>query len=225
MNCRDFEALWNERLDRRGAVASDADAALDAHAAVCPACRAKAARFQLLGQALACLTPVEAPADLTERCLWAVQTRPAARSGSAPWLRRLAVPLAAAACLAVVARFVWPPARPAPAPDVVTQPDREADSLPDALADATAATWELALDASAPAARIGRDVLDATVDSELADGALPSPSVGGTASEVLNEVGERVNAGVRPLSGSARHAFGFLLGPALNEPPGTARPS
>ena len=33
-------------------------------------------------------------------------------------------------------------------------------------------------------------------------------------SDLLQSVGERVNAGVRPISGSARHAFGFLLGPA-----------
>jgi len=30
---------------------------------------------------------------------------------------------------------------------------------------------------------------------------------------VLQSVEERVSAGVRPLSGSARRAFGFLLGP------------
>jgi hypothetical protein len=31
--------------------------------------------------------------------------------------------------------------------------------------------------------------------------------------DVLQQVGERVSAGVKPISGSARHAFSFLLGP------------
>ncbi len=33
------------------------------------------------------------------------------------------------------------------------------------------------------------------------------------ASDVLQQVGDRLAAGVRPLSSTARHAFGFLLGP------------
>jgi hypothetical protein len=40
----------------------------------------------------------------------------------------------------------------------------------------------------------------------------PSPEVAAVPSaDVLRSVGDRVGAGVRPLSGSALHAFGFLL--------------
>ncbi len=107
-----------------------------------------------------------------------------------------------------------------------------------ALADATSATWELARSASEPAARIGRDVLDATTRAEdvvsepepeaptsvadrlvTATGALtlPVPSLAPFApdpSAALQQVGDHLASGVRPLSDTARHAFGFLIGPA-----------
>jgi len=42
--------------------------------------------------------------------------------------------------------------------------------------------------------------------------------------EVVEGVGDRVNASVGPLEGSARHAFGFLLGGTTDDqpPPPTA---
>jgi hypothetical protein len=90
--------------------------------------------------------------------------------------------------------------------------------LTDALADATSATWDLAREASAPAARLGRDVLGAAaLPGSPTAPETPDPSA--SAAVVLRQVGDRVNEGVRPLSGSARHAFSFLLGPALDEPP------
>lgn len=109
-------------------------------------------------------------------------------------------------------------------------------ALDRALAEATSATWDLARSASEPAARISREVLDVTVRNgdEPADGPARSatteparrdgglaalsvsvPSLGADAagaSDVLRQVGDQVSAGVEPLSSSARHAFGFLLG-------------
>jgi hypothetical protein len=115
----------------------------------------------------------------------------------------------------------------------------------DALAAATSATWDFALSASEPAARIGRDVVDATnqeaptssdpsSDRVLEDGGEPrgeggpaspgfavpmpgftpivsDPAVAGAA---LLGLGDRLAAGVRPLSSTARHAFSFLFGPS-----------
>jgi hypothetical protein len=126
----------------------------------------------------------------------------------------------------------------------VTGPDRASDERPPlnrALAEATSATWALARSASEPAARISRVVLDATAQTEdistesqpegrldSADGvgmntggfSVSVPSLtplapdASAASAALQQVGDHLAAGVRPLSDTARHAFGFLIGPA-----------
>jgi hypothetical protein len=117
----------------------------------------------------------------------------------------------------------------------------ERPTLNRALAEATTATFDLARSASEPAARISRDMLKATAQpgevgsdlqsearstggdrSELAvvGLAVPVPSLApfapdpSAASTALQQVGDHVAAGVRPLSDTARHAFGFLIGTA-----------
>jgi hypothetical protein len=138
----------------------------------------------------------------------------------------------------------------------VTGPDRASNERPplnQALAEATSATWELALSASEPAARISRVVLDATAQSEdissesrpegrlaSADGVgmntggftVSVPSLtplapdASAASAALQQVGDHLATGVRPLSDTARHAFGFLIGPAPDQAaPRTSPPS
>jgi hypothetical protein len=111
--------------------------------------------------------------------------------------------------------------------------------LKNAMADATAATWELARFASEPTARISRGMLDAATDMETghkrdqsttASGSpvisvtmpslselAPDPS---SASAMFQDVSDRLASGVRPLSKTARHAFSFLLGPAPGKPEG-----
>ncbi len=113
-------------------------------------------------------------------------------------------------------------------------------ALDRALAEATSATWDLARSASEPAARIGREVLDVTarsgrptverpVDPSMTASAGTSGGLGNLsvsfpsldplgsdaaeASALLQQVGDHLSAGVQPLSSTARHAFGFLLGP------------
>lgn len=224
MNCREFESAWNERLDARGAAPVDPGPALDGHAAACPSCRALGARYLALAQAIGTpAPPLAPPAGFADRVLAAAAERPAA--AVIPPRTRLVRLAAAAAVVAAVglsirawtAGRVGPEVRTPPAPVARVQPD-DADDLAEALAAATSASWDLAREASAPAARVGRRVLGA---AELSDGSSPFalPEPGPPVAEVLQAVGDRVNAGVGPLGGSARRAFGFLLGPADDSPP------
>jgi hypothetical protein len=107
----------------------------------------------------------------------------------------------------------------------------DARALNDALAEATTATLDLARSASEPAARLSLQMIDAATGPDHRSGdtilpgragevivALPAltllapdPSAAGA---MLQEVGDRVASGVGPLAKTARHAFGFLLGPA-----------
>ena len=113
----------------------------------------------------------------------------------------------------------------------------DARNLNTAVAEATAATWDLARSASEPAARISRQVLDAATQSDRASSlstqdAQSEPIAAGVsvpslarlapdsaaAEAMLQEVGDRLASGVRPISDTARHAFRFLLGPAMPKP-------
>jgi hypothetical protein len=104
-------------------------------------------------------------------------------------------------------------------------------ALNEALAGASEATWDLARSASEPAARISQQFLDAATGPEL-DQAVPVPGVetlsvpsldalvpnSVAAVAMLQNVGDRIATGVRPLSNTARHAFAFLLGPTAARP-------
>jgi hypothetical protein len=221
MLCLDFERIWNEQLDAREGASAEIERALEAHAAACPACRLTWSRYQTLRQVLRVLDPAPAPpAGFVGRFLEAQdRERPRAR----PFLRlRFAVvPLAAAASLMLVAYLGWRSQAPAPVPRPVSPGPMvksiDPQSLTDALAHAGSATWDLALETSAPAARVGREVLGSASFSKPA-ATLPLSVSVTPPSQVLQSVGDRVNAGVRPLSGTARHAFGFLLGPPPGDP-------
>lgn len=113
----------------------------------------------------------------------------------------------------------------------------DARLLKNALADATEATWDLARTTSGPAARLGRQVLEAAIRpeelasrsttddaedrSESALTALPallrdlpgSPPGAG----LLQDVGVGLTESFRPVSATARQAFGFLRSPSLDK--------
>jgi hypothetical protein len=214
MNCQDFERIWNEQLDAREAASAEVEQAQEAHAAVCPACQAISRRYLVLRQAIRVWgPPPAAPAGFADRFLrqpgalawrparWVALIRPAAGT----------VAVAAVLLLAVVAggrRGWFHPAAPASTPERTLDPQ----ALSTALAEASSATLSLARATSAPAARIGREVL---VETRLAGAAPPPLPVDlDPGAEVLQRVSDGVNAGVIPISGTARHAFGFLLGPA-----------
>lgn len=216
MQCCDFERVWNEQLDARDAASAEVASALEAHAASCPSCAPIAARYRTLGQVLRLLDPPAVPADFLGRFLESQDLAPAPAPRLLRFGRALG-PLAAAASLFLVVLVGGRGSAPRPGPGRPMRPfssvagASDARSLTDALAHAGSATWDLALATSAPAARIGREVLDPTSlveSSEPLPFSVPVPPP----EEVLESVGDRVNAGVRPLSGAARHAFGFLLG-------------
>jgi hypothetical protein len=218
MNCRDFERAWNERIDARGAAPADLDQAIDGHAAACLDCRKLDARYRTLRRAISMAVALPRPSPgFTDRVLAA-----AARDGR-PVIWRLVPRLAAAVAVGWGLTSRGPRREAEPTVALVRAIDP--NDLTDALGDASTATWDLAREASAPAARVGRQVFDS---SEMAATApvLSLPEGVGQAVGVWREVGDRVNAGVRPLEGSARHAFGFLLdAPPEEDLPAPARPA
>ncbi len=223
MNCKDFEQTWNERLDDRPPGADDRFSALAAHAAACADCRAIHARYLVLAQAIHDLAPISSPSPtFTERVLTAWAAEEPGVLARRPLVSRLPIRLATLAAAAVLlvglTLEIWT-LRPKNQGDAlaVSPVDRAPAGFTLALADVTSATIDLARETSAPAARVGRDV--------LASADLPSASTAGAASaltlalplsvdvpssEVWQRVGDRLNAGVRPLEGSARSAFSFL---------------
>ncbi len=216
MNCRDFDRTWNDRLDARREPPEAERLALEAHAATCPACQALAVRYRTLRQAIVALGPPPAvPAGFADRCLERLDIAEAGPTSRAPALRAWSIAIAMAASLLVAVLLANRSDRggraepgPAPPPSVASVAPLP---LTDALAEATSAGWDLARHASAPAARIGRQVFD-SASVRLPSTTFASPVRVRPVSGVLQSVEERVNAGVRPLSGSARRAFGFLLG-------------
>jgi hypothetical protein len=120
-------------------------------------------------------------------------------------------------------------------PPSATRRNTDADVLREALADATDATWDLARSTSEPATRLGREVLEAATPGHDADGpgssgsesvsfhltSLSSVLRGGAPSSasaaLLQDLGDGLAASVRPLSSSARQAFGFLRTPNIEK--------
>jgi hypothetical protein len=118
----------------------------------------------------------------------------------------------------------------------------DAQVLREALADATMATWDLARTTSEPAARLGREVLGATTQPPDQAGAdswvtaatpfnlvslasvLRSDAQSFPGAALLQDLGDGLAASVRPLSSSARQAFGFLRTPNVEKrnQPGTS---
>lgn len=219
MNCREFENRWHDLLDSRSTAVAELDATMETHASACVHCRAASGRYQLLRQAVASLGPPP-PASVRSierlRALRVPPARPTIPLG--PRLVRIGLAASALAAslliLAWIGRDRWAatPGAVEPPSLVVAQPPASParPELGPSLAEATEATLNLAMELSAPASRIGREILDL--------GRSPEPDLATTdpdwpTSGPLRSVGERIEAGVRPISGPARRAFGFLLDP------------
>jgi hypothetical protein len=252
MTCREFDRRWNELLDgcqgnRAGSALEEPDRSeqlLAAHAAKCARCREAAATFEVLRTAIrAWGPPPPAPAGLVNRVLAELETStwPARRMHAWRWVAAASI---AASLLAVVVvhRLVSSGGaiarRPAPIEQRDRQPiDEKSDrvdyrALNTALADATLATLDLARAASEPAARVGRQLIDAAARPETGGHDAPADAAGtsttmavtvpsldllapdpAATAAVWQQVGDGLASGVRPLTTTARHAFGFLLGP------------
>jgi hypothetical protein len=239
--------------------------ALMEHAAECAACRQIGVRYQALDRALRTQGPAPAPpAGFVDRILAELQTQASSAWPVYGGFRRERVwPIAAAlaaisasAALIAIAHGIFNRTIDRTrlnGPRVVLHNtpvdpsfnkgrNSEAASVDTralylAVAEASAATWDLARSASEPAARISRQVVDAATDPERdrpqpisanssdsdalviavpsLDALAPDTAAAGA---MLQQVGDRLATGVRPLSESARHAFGFLLGPPVARP-------
>jgi hypothetical protein len=212
MLCQNFEHLWNLRIDAGSASDPTLDRALDEHAEVCARCRLIDQRYRTLRLALSALGPPASPSlGFADRVLAARDQlesvpRPI-RLVRSPirWAAAVAAAAAVLAAVALTAR-IEPQTDDQPAPP--RAPVLASRPLDEALAEATSATLSLARATTDPAGRVGRQMLDAaTVPDAVPD--LPTDLAAGP--EVLRTVGDRVGSGVRPLSGTARQAFGFLL--------------
>jgi hypothetical protein len=253
-------------LTHSPSVTAERELALSEHEAECAVCNRRASQYQTLRRALHGWDAAPIPPDgFVERVLAEVSapTRPAWHAHFAirrdtPRTRAIVsiVAAAAAACLLLMVR-VRPTHERRPSAvlrGTSNDPsDRESQrsqtpvgdmwDLDLALADATAATWDLARSASEPAARISRQMLDVVTQAERnnarpVDGASSEPVAPvasvpsldslapdtAAAGAMLQQVGDRFATGVRPLSDTARHAFGFLLGAPSAKPEAPAAP-
>jgi hypothetical protein len=227
---------------------AESEIALIEHAASCPACRRSFAGYQNLQKAiLASGKAPDPPVGLADRILAAAEeslkpARPAARTMAVRnrWLIAASASILALLAFGVMSRLNDGPARErgslAKAVRSHGNSLAEGPRLNEALASATEATWDLARSASEPAARLSRQFLNAATepDPEHTPGssatAVSVPSLdsfapdSAAAVETIQQVGDRLASGVRPLSSTARQAFGFLLGPPPPKPDVRANP-
>jgi hypothetical protein len=260
MTCQEFDQIWNELLDAETAASQmsargdDAfqsaraarEEAARSHARNCPRCRHAGARNELLRRALRSWTPgalASVDSDLVDRIVISARPSPgrSVRRVCATILLATTSLAAAAVLLLMVAPVQWrldPPAagRAADRPLAAgggepVVPRADARRLSNALVSATEATWDLARTTSEPAARLGRQVIEAATQTEgsadptSAPGSplVAFPSVfqdlpqSTTGAAWLQDMGDGLAASVRPLSTTARQAFGFLRTPLLGK--------
>ena len=209
MTCRDYQALWNSCLDEPGILTSSLGDVFAAHEADCPPCRRIGFTYRMLMKRL---PAPNSPSGLADRIVSAWEGRrhgvrifPAPRT----WRRPvgLVISCAAAVLLAVVLRG-WA----VPSPKRLLPLERTAVRSWDvALASTASATLDLARETSAPVARIGQDVFHA---AGLKAQMPPLQAGSSDSSETMvGAVSRRVNAEIRPLGGTARRAFSFLITP------------
>jgi hypothetical protein len=192
---------------------------MTAHIEACARCRALDAGYRRLLDALRETPASIAPsAGYTERlvavcedALVSGRLSGARQLPDRPALSRHAVwPTAAAALLLLgFGLRTLIDSRPVAAPEksVVTAPDRP---LSDSLLNATSATLSLARTTSLPAARAGRYLMASA--TEIAP-PVPLAKAAPQPQRVIRAIGSRFVTGVRPISDSARRAFGFLVDP------------
>jgi hypothetical protein len=228
------------------------------HALGCPRCHLAQVKYETLRRALRAWISSARPAmtlspALLDRILAEEKIHSSRRRRRWRVVLPLGAALSAVACLItlVLVPIPWRLERLSPGSDRRRPVDpasgsdlrrsvRQADArgLSDALADATAATWDLARITSEPAARLGRQVLETAAQARNASepaasapdpadssgsgliaraAVLPVVPQSPSGSDLLQQVGDGLSASVRPLSSTARQAFGFLRIPSLEK--------
>jgi predicted anti-sigma-YlaC factor YlaD len=217
MDCHTFESLCQSRFDNwlpLGSLGDLADSA--AHVSVCESCRETYSRFALLEASVGAwkqrpsslLDP-----DLTERIVQsALDDRPTLTFTARHRRALLATAALLAVSLGLGIGISWTAKRPE-TPEIASQVGPP--PLPEALAEATTATLDLARKTSAPAGRAGSRMIARAKLPSAPQLSLNVPIR--PASEMISVLGEDLNRGVKPLSGTARNAFGFLLAPWSRE--------
>jgi len=193
MICREVPDACQALLDDPSAPTST----LSAHASACGACRPTIEGFLALARAVSTLSFDLRPSPgFADRTLSAWASR---RRSTLTYARVVGLAMAASLLVAVLWR-----GSPRPAPARGPRP------LSESLAEAGSATLDLARSASGTAARVGLKVWEEAAVVEVPR----APAVEGDAGSLLRAVGDRLDDNVRPIGGTARAAFGFLLGPA-----------
>ena len=223
LGCREFDRLWNERLDDRAArpAAPGRAARMAANAAGCESCRCRAAVYAQLESSFgaAATLPPPASAAAVERWLVAASAAPtgAPRRGLVRAAWRLAAAAAVAAGVMVGTQGMLPllfPIEPAPR----ARADQSASLLfEEAFGEATTMTLDLAREVSAPAARIGSEALGWHADRPAATLTSNDRPPGGALAGPARDSAEAGR--VELISGSARHAFRFLIGTTADSSP------
>ncbi len=226
-NCRDFDRVWNERLDERtgGEDSPERTAALGDHAAHCEACRCRALIYlelKTLSSRWSMVPPPSAAAVDRWRAA-AVAARPLTVNFPPAGRRSRWVGIASKAGLAASvllgSRALPPilyPIEPAPLP----RTDKPLRLFEEAFTEATTMTWELAREVSGPAARISSEALGWTDHRALPPFAPTQYDPAGiSVSSQIESPRATHPAGVELISGSARHAFRFLIGTTSDDPP------
>lgn len=108
MHCKSYIALLSGHLD--GCNSEAEEASLQAHLAVCPACRARLADYRRQDEALHALLQAEVPEGFAARVMQAIPPRAAAPKKRKAWYLRpsTAMGTAAAALLLLVGLYVLP---------------------------------------------------------------------------------------------------------------------
>ena len=217
MNCRSYEDHWHDWLDARGAEPEGLVRALEEHESACAACREQGRGYRALRRAIGGMVPAPAaPEGFAARFapggdLAGEVARPAILPARPRPGGRIRIWPAAAAALVAALIGVRGGRVDRKGPEVAAA----RRPLSAALAEATSASWALARATSAPAARVGRDAIGEAAELDLPTLAIVGPEAAAVPGPPRAAV-DAFPAGVRPLSGSARHAFGFLLAPVLN---------
>ncbi len=215
MTCEERQRYWNERLDSGVGRSPSFEPEWDAHLDACERCRVVSAGFETLRETIEAW-PSPMPASTAsiaklER-LGAWYSWRLGRRFRAARAARIAVPLGLAASLAGIAWLDSPEGR-TPDRGVHAPPPRpSARPVLVSLREARRATRELTREVSGSAARIGREILDLDATLAAEDDGQPPESRSPAAHPGRATEGPG-HPGGRPIPESARHAFGFLLGP------------